>query len=219
MKKFLNDFVKAMVELNHEVLGHQNNGNQYKDGIGPYGEDQIVDMVMRKLSGRPFNEYVDFHIRPSKSARKVLGLEGYVGLLNEKGAEKSATPDLILNNRIIEFKIARPLGDNGLREDTWFKKVFEPNPDSYSTFLDVEKLCRFSENHDRNGAFEKWVVIIGFERLNETEYNLDEVFPGLFKYVSEVIRKRPIREYAAAVAVLGDHHPFHQVVKLYGFRY
>jgi hypothetical protein len=50
MQQFLNDFAQAMTEINQVIGGHHNNNNQYKPGIDPYGEDQIVDLVMGKLS-------------------------------------------------------------------------------------------------------------------------------------------------------------------------
>ncbi|MRS02624.1 hypothetical protein EG832_05275 [bacterium] len=214
MKQFLTDFANAMASINLSIDGHRSRDNQYAPGIGPYGEDQIVDRVMALLSQQAPDLYIDHHIRPGNSVRRILGLEGYTG-----PSGSLATPDLVLSNRITEFKIARPLRDNGEREDTWFKKVFEPNPDSYSTFLDVEKLCLFDEKHDPEGKFEKWVVIIGFERLDEKEYDLDGLFPGLFTYISEKIRGRKVREFINHTAVLGDRHPYHQVAKLYAFRY
>lgn len=213
MEKFVKDFSKAMVELNQTVNGHNNNNNQYQPGIGPYGEDQIVDMVMEYLSQKDNECYGTHFIRPKNGVKAELGLEDYRGITN-----RPATPDLVLQNKIIEFKIARPLRNNGQREDTWFKKVFEPNPKSYSTFVDVEKLHDF-EGSLNNQNFEKWIVVIGFERLNENEYNLDQLFPGLFRYISEEIRHRKIKDFISNTEILGDRHPFHQVVKLYAFRY
>ncbi len=214
MKQFLNDFAGAMVMINQSVEGHHNMDNHYGPGIGPYGENQIVDMVMAELSRKYPHIYDDCTLRPGNQVKGDLGLSGYKGI-----SGGPATPDLVFRNRIMEFKIARPLRDNGNREDTWFKKVFEPNPDSYSTFLDVEKLCLFNEKHDSENRFNKWVVIIGFERHDEGEYLLDQLFPGLFIYISEQIRNRPVKEFESFTADLGDRHEFHQVVKLYAFRY
>ena len=70
------------------------------------------------------------YIRPNISVRRQLNLTNYFGLNG-----RVATPDLVCGNNLIEFKLCRPLGDNGQREDTWFKKIFEPNPYSYSTFF------------------------------------------------------------------------------------
>jgi len=214
MKQFLNDFAEAMVTINQNVEGHNSRDNHYSPGIGPYGEDDIVDMVMTELSRKYPDIYNDYSVRPGNQVKVDLGLSGYKGI-----SGGPATPDLVFRNRIMEFKIARPLRDNGKREDTWFKKVFEPNPDSYSTFLDVEKLSLFGERYDTENRFGKWVIVIGFERTDEKEYELDRLFPGLFKYISEEIRGRKIKEFISHSENLGDRHPFHQVVKLYAFRY
>ena len=213
MNLFLENFGNAMAKLNQTVPGHTNNDNQYSPGIGPYGENEIVDQVMNHLKeNNLLND--SFYIRPASAEKIELGIENYKSITG-----RSATPDLVIGNKIIEFKIARPLRDNGSPEDTWFKKVFDPHPTSYSTFIDVEKLCSFSEKHDQEGKFEKWVVVIGFERLNEEVYKLDALFPGLFRYISENISQKPLMEDLGTTKELGNRHPYHQVVKLYGFRY
>jgi hypothetical protein len=213
MKEFIKGFGTAMVKLNQIVPGHEHAGNNYKPGIGPYGEDNIVDMVMDYLTNNNLvNE--DYIIRPNKDEKTSLGLQNYKGI-----SGRAATPDLVIGNKIIEFKIARPLRDNGEPEDTWFKKVFDPHPSSYSTFIDVAKLCKFNEQHDAENKFEKWVMVIGFERLDESVYKLDALFPGLFKYISENISQKAVLEDIGMTFELGERHPVHQVAKLYGFRY
>jgi hypothetical protein len=213
MKEFIKGFGTAMVKLNQNVPGHEHAGNNYKPGIGPYGEDNIVDMVMDYLTNNNLvNE--DYIIRPNKDQKTILGLQNYKGI-----SGRAATPDLVIGNKIIEFKIARPLRDNGEPEDTWFKKVFDPHPSSYSTFIDVAKLCKFKEQHDAENQFEKWVMVIGFERLDESVYKLDALFPGLFRYISENISQKAVLEDIGMTFELGERHPVHQVAKLYGFRY
>ena len=213
MKELIKVFGTAMVKLNQIVPGHEHAGNNYKPGIGPYGEDNIVDMVMDYLTNNNLvNE--DYIIRPNKDEKTSLGLQNYKGI-----SGRAATPDLVIGNKIIEFKIARPLRDNGEPEDTWFKKVFDPHPSSYSTFIDVAKLCKFNEQHDAENKFEKWVMVIGFERLDESVYKLDALFPGLFKYISENISQKAVLEDIGMTFELGERHPVHQVAKLYGFRY
>lgn len=213
MNEFLEKFGNAMVELNQIVPGHISFENQYSPGIGPYGENEIVDHVMKHLNENNLLEE-SFYIRPGSTEKRALGIEHYKGITG-----RSATPDLVIGNKIIEFKIARPLRDNGTPEDTWFKKVFDPHPTSYSTFIDVEKLCNFSKNYDQQGKFEKWVVVIGFERIKEEVYKLDALFPGLFKYISENISQKNVLEDLGKTMEMGNRHPFHQVLKLYGYRY
>jgi hypothetical protein len=213
MEEFLNQFANAIQQLNEEVSGYESTtGNQYQPGIGPYTEDGIVDLTIEHMAANANLE--DYHTRPNMQKKRELGLENYLGLNGNK-----ATPDLIYNGNIIEFKICRPLRDNGQREDTWFKKVFEPNPASYSTFLDVYKLCRFRDVIDLDKNWNGWVVIIGFERLKETEYQLDTFFPNLFNYISESMVNQPYQEFISLTRDLGNRHPFHQVLKLYAFQY
>ena len=213
MEQFISNFGHAMVSLNQVIAGHENAGNVYKPGIGPYGEDRIVDLVMDHLSSNHLLEDT-YIIRPNQEQKYALGLENYKGITG-----RAATPDLVLGNKIIEFKIARPLRDNGQPEDTWFKKVFDPHPASYSTFIDVAKLCKFSEAYDVENKFEKWVVVIGFERLGEDVYVLDALFPGLFNYISEHIAKKPVKNNLGMTFSLGKRHPVMQIAKLYAFQY
>ncbi len=206
MRSFLAAFADAAAEINQYVPANE----PFKPGIGPYGEDRIVDLVMEKTG----SQFPDFVARPDRSQKKALGLEQYKGITG-----RAATPDLVLPGKILEFKIARPVRDNGDTEDTWFKKCFEPFPESYSTFIDVAKLCRFHDLYDQENKFEKWVVVIGFERENEDTYQLDSLFPSLFKYISATIVKREVKEFLCETRALGLRHPFHQVLKLYAFRY
>jgi hypothetical protein len=212
MNEFLSLFANAASELNQLLPGFKNKGNSYKPGLGPYSEDKIVSLTVNRLIEN--NLITSAHIRPNAKERKNLGLNNYRGL-----NDNPATPDLVLNDNIIEFKICRPLRDNRKREDTWFKKIFEPNPQAYSTFLDVNKLCRFRESFDTNNNWKRWIVIIGFERLNETEYKLDQFFPNLFEYISEEILNLSYQEFIAKSKDMGTRHPYHQVLQLYAFRY
>lgn len=206
MKEFIQQFADAAAAINQVIGPHKN----FRPGIGPYGEDEIVQLIMDRI-GTAFPGY---HIRPDARAKRNLGLEHYCGI-----SRRPATPDLVLPGVIAEFKIARPVRDNGDIEDTWFKKCFEPFPESYSTFIDVAKLCRFHDQHDPANRFEKWVIVIGFERENEPVYKLDTLFPSLFTYISESIVQRPVKDFLTETRSLGPRHPYHQVLKLYAFRY
>jgi hypothetical protein len=212
MNQFLTLFADSVDRLNQQVPAFENQGNQYKPGIGPYGEDNIVDLVINDIVSGTMPSNI--HIRPGAPVRRELGLNNYVGVNG-----RAATPDLVVDNNLIEFKICRPLRDNGEREDTWFKKVFEPNPQSYSTFLDVIKLCRFRDQYDPERKWNPWVVVIGFERQNETDYILDQYFPDLYGHISTNMVQLPYRHFLSFTRDMGTRHPYHQVLKLYGFGY
>ena len=212
MNDFLKEFADVTSELNQSVPAFANQGNTYQPGIGPYTEKEIVNRVVNILVDRSIIQ--NAFIQPNATTRRHIGLQNYMGLNN-----RAATPDLVFDNTIIEFKICRPLRDNGQREDTWFKKVFEPNSQSYSTFLDVAKLCRFRDNYDNNNDWQKWAIIIGFERQNETEYPLDLYFPDLFNFISSNIVNSPYAEFITETRDMGVTHRYHQILKLYGFKY
>jgi hypothetical protein len=63
------------------------------------------------------------------------------------------------------------------------------------------------------------VVVIGFERENEDTYALDALFPGLFNFISNHISKRQVIQDFSLTFNMGNRHPFHQVAKLYAFRF
>ena len=214
MNEFLNLFADTMRDLNQILPGFENRGNVYLPGIGPYSEDEIVTRTINQLIDD--NQIIedDVHVRPNMELKVQLGLSDYRNVNN-----RLATPDLVYRNNIIEFKLCRPLKNNGDREDTWFKKVFEPNSESYSAFLDVQKLCRFRDNFDRGNNWEKWVIIIGFERQNETEYPLDPLFPRLFDFISSNILNLPREDFLEVERDMGRRHPVHQMIKLYAIRY
>jgi hypothetical protein len=82
----------------------------------------------------------------------------------------------------------------------------------------VEKFHGFDQK-EQDHNFEKWVVIIGFERKNEHTYKLDRLFPALYTFISENILGRKINSFIQSTHILGERHPYHQVLKLYAFRY
>ena len=85
MKEFINGFGTAMVKLNQIVPGHEHAGNIYKPGIGPYGEDNIVDMAMEYLTNNNLvNE--DYIIRPNMDQKVSLGLQNYKGIIPKRAS-------------------------------------------------------------------------------------------------------------------------------------
>jgi len=212
MNEFLNLFADAINHLNQVVPAYISRGRELLPGIGPYSENRIVELAINFLMEENLIEGA--YIRPNRNVRQQLILSNYFGLNG-----RVATPDLVYGSNLIEFKLCRPLGDNGKREDTWFKKVFEPNPQSYSSFLDVRKLYNFHTNFNHNNYWNRWIIVIGFERHNESEYPLDLYFPNMFNFISNNILHVPYVEFISATNDLGIRHPFHQVLKLYAFKY
>jgi hypothetical protein len=104
---------------------------QFQPGVGPYGEPQLVGYVARHLDE----------------------LEAYRGL-----AASKRTPDLLIRGQwALEFKIARPFGDNGNEAEDWSVNLLHPYPGNVSVIGDCFKLLKWS------GPERKAVVVIGYE--------------------------------------------------------
>ena len=105
---------------------------QFKHGVGPYGEPQLLAAVARHLNTLPsYNSSV-------KTKR---------------------TPDLLIPGRwALEFKLARPFGDNGREAENWSVNLLHPYEGNVSLIGDCLKLQRLG------GAERKGVVVVGYEQ-------------------------------------------------------
>jgi len=96
---------------------------EYKPGIGPFGEPQIVRIIADRLG---------FLTLPAKTKR---------------------TPDLeIGTDWAIEFKIVRPFGDNGKEAENWTVNLLHPYPGNISLIGDAFKLKELPK-YNRKGLF------------------------------------------------------------------
>jgi hypothetical protein len=104
---------------------------QFQPGVGPYGEPQLVGHVARHLGG----------------------IDGYRGLTVCK-----RTPDLLIRGHwAVEFKVARPFGDNGKEAEDWSVNLLHPYPGNVSAVGDCLKLLKWS------GPERKAVMVLGYE--------------------------------------------------------
>jgi hypothetical protein len=104
---------------------------QFQPGVGPYGEPQLVAHVARHLDD----------------------LDAYRGL-----AVSKRTPDLLIRGHwALEFKIARPFGDNGKEAENWSVNLLHPYPGNVSVVGDCLKLLNWS------GPERRAVVVVGYE--------------------------------------------------------
>lgn len=100
-------------------------------GVGPYGEPQLLKAVARHLNT----------------------LSAYHGSIKTK-----RTPDLLIPNKwALEFKLARPFGDNGKEAENWSVNLLHPYEGNVSLIGDCLKLQRLG------GVERKAVVVIGYE--------------------------------------------------------
>jgi hypothetical protein len=95
----------------------------FQQGLGPFGEPQIVAMIATRLS--------------------ALGM----------AARIRRTPDLDIEHEwAIEFKIVRPFGDNGKEAENWSVNMLHPYSGNVSLISDAIKLSRLSDS-PRKGLF------------------------------------------------------------------
>lgn len=152
----------------------------FQPGIGPFGEPQIV-----------------------KEIAKGLTLKGI----------KSRThraPDMSLQDEWdIEFKIARPFGDNGREAENWSVNLLHPYAGNVSLLGDCDKLGRLN-NHSK-----KAVIVIGYEH-DPAKIPLEPLIKSFEIIASQVMgihlssRTEQIRS--------GLVHPEHQVVHVIGWQ-
>src|SRR5215467_14114557 len=91
------------------------------------------------------------------------------------------TPDMLIPNQwAIEFKIARPYGDNGKEAENWSVNLLHPYPGNVSSVGDCHKLARLP------GPERKAVVVIGYEHVPPkiSLTPLIESFEAIARYVA-----------------------------------
>lgn len=95
---------------------HKNRGREFKPGIGPFGEPQLVKKLAELLTGKGI---------PSRTR---------------------LAPDLDVGNGFwgIECKIARPFGDNNAIAENWSVNLLHPYPGNESLIGDGLKLRELS---------------------------------------------------------------------------
>ncbi|MEW6328833.1 MAG: hypothetical protein AB1468_01820 [Candidatus Micrarchaeota archaeon] len=165
------DFLK---EFDSTMPVHKN----FKPGIGPFGEPQIVKEIARGLSSK--------------------GIE----------SRTHRTPDMLIKNEwAVEFKIARPYGDNGTEAENWSVNLLHPYPGNISLLGDCCKL-------QTSGYSKKAVIVVGYEH-NPAKIKLESLIRSFEVIASQVMgihlsnRVEEIRT--------GLVHPVHQVVLVVGW--
>jgi len=154
----------------------------FQPGVGPYGEPQLVRRIASYLNGLP--EY-------------------------RAAVRTKRTPDLLIPNEwAIEFKIARPYGDNGREAENWSVNLLHPYPGNVSTVGDCYKL------RELPGPERKAVVVIGYEhappKISLTP--LVDAFEVVAKDVAR-IKLSPRVELHVENLI----HPVHQVARVFAW--
>ena len=104
---------------------------EVQPGVGPYGEPQLLGAVAKHLNALP----------------------AYGG-----AAQTKRTPDLLIPGRwALEFKVARPFGDNGNEAEDWSVNLLHPYAGNVSLVGDCLKLQKL------DGTERKAAVVVGYE--------------------------------------------------------
>jgi len=122
-----NDVVEALVNIDQSGVAFKN----FQAGVGPYGEPQLLTAVAQRLNLLP---------------------------IYRKAVRTKRTPDLLIPNEwALEFKLARPFGDNGKEAENWSVNLLHPYEGNVSLIGDCLKLGRLG------GTERKGAVVVGYE--------------------------------------------------------
>ncbi len=178
LKEIAVDIVDALVNID----AAREPFRDFQPGVGPYGEPQLVKRIAAQLNKLPkYNQ----------------------------AADTKRTPDLLIPNEwAIEFKIARPFGDNGREAENWSVNLLQPYPGNVSTVGDCYKLMKLE------GSERKAVVVIGYEHT-PARIELTPLIESIEVIAKEVahVKLSPRVECRREGLV----HPVHQTVRVFAW--
>jgi hypothetical protein len=154
----------------------------FQPGVGPFGEPQVVAAIARHLN---------------LSAK-------YAGAVRTK-----RMPDMLIpGDWAIEFKIARPFGDNGKQAENWSVNLLHPYAGNVSAIADCLKL------NSLDCKERKAVIVIGYEH-DPPEIDLSPLVSSFELVARSVagVRLGPRVEALRRQLV----HPVHQRVRLFAW--
>lgn len=127
----LSQVVKDVADARVDIDASRIPFKEFQPGVGPYGEPQLLRAVVERL-GR---------------------FEGYSGRVATR-----RTPDVLVTGFwALEFKLARPFGDNGKQAENWSVNLLHPYAGNVSVIGDCLKLEALT------GPERRAVVVIGYE--------------------------------------------------------
>ena len=148
----LTQFTNMIADILKEYDGEFPIHKNFQSGIGPFGEPQLVQLIAERLSARGVS------------------------------AETKRTPDMAVGSETaVEFKIARPFGDNGKPAENWSVNLLHPYEGNTSLVGDAMKLSGLA------GYSQKVLFVIGYEH-NPPKISLDPLFDSFEAIMKEVIR-------------------------------
>jgi hypothetical protein len=172
------DIADALVDIDTSGVPFKN----FLPGVGPYGEPQLIKLIVQYLNNLP------------KYKGRVVSRR---------------TPDLLIPQEwAIEFKIARPFGDNGKQAENWSVNLLHPYPGNTSTVGDCLKLVQF-------GFPEKLaVVVIGYEH-SIPEISLDPLIDAFEVIANQVVNiklSKRVETFRESLV-----HPVHQIARVFAW--
>lgn len=178
LEQVVNDAADALVSIDRSEPAFKG----FRRGVGPYGEPQLVKLIAARLNGLP----------------------RYHG-----GVSTRRSPDLLIPGKwAIEFKMARPFGDNGKEAENWSVNLLHPYPGNVSAVGDCHKLLKYS------GVERRAVAVIGYEhdpaRIDLTP--LVRSFEEIAKRVAMVKLSDRVETRRGGLV-----HPVHQVLRLFAW--
>jgi hypothetical protein len=175
LESVLEDVADALVAIDVSGVGFKT----FQPGVGPYGEPQLVAEIARRLNSIP----------------------KYGGAVRTKRA-----PDMLIPGEwALEFKIARPFGDNGKQAENWSVNLLHPYPGNTSAIGDCLKLVSLK------GTERKAVIVVGYEH-DPPEIDLTPLIRAFEVVAADVMGIRldsRVEIYRRALV-----HPIHRQARL-----
>jgi len=178
LDELVSDIGEAIVSIDSRGESFRN----FQPGVGPYGEPQLVRLIAAHLKQEP------------RYGARVRTMR---------------TPDLLIPDKwALEFKIARPFGDNGKEAENWAINLLHPYAGSVSSLGDCQKLARYQ------GSEKRGIVVVGYEHV-----------PAIIDLTLLVQSFEAIAKHVLAVNLsprtacqrVGLRHPIHQSVRLFAW--
>jgi len=175
LERIVSDVADACVKIDGSGVPFKT----FRMGVGPYGEPQLVKLLAYHLNALP----------------------SYAGRARSK-----RTPDLLIVGLwAIEFKIARPFGDNGLEAENWSVNLLHPYPGNVSVFGDCLKLSEW------DGPERRAAIVIGFEH-DPARISLDPLFLAFEALSTQLLPFEISKRSETTRRRLS--HPVHQVLRV-----
>jgi hypothetical protein len=175
LKLVISDIAGALAEIDRTADPFRG----FKPGVGPYGEPQLMKLIAENLNTKT----------------------PYQGLVATK-----RTPDMLVKGSwALEFKIARPFGDNGNEAEDWSVNLLHPYAGNVSIIGDCLKLLEL-RCQERKAA-----VVIGYEHTppSISLAPLFAAFEVIAKHVAKIDLSARVEESRRDL-----RHPVHQQVTI-----